>query len=174
MRLLTSQLNGPGPIVVARGTAEADAQRRAQAPILWPRWDASTNRMRMVPTPVERLPPGWQSSQVHVPMRLASCEETDCPMFLHGWTEVIPFKNAPIPQAGIVTQDQAVETWGTNNGNPPAVIQHPAGTPCPRIHKVPSGVPPLYTINGRTVLWNEFEDSVGNGVEATQRLHDRS
>ena len=166
MRLLSSQLRGPGPIVVARGTAEIDAQRKAQAPILWPRYDPVRRETRFVPTPPHLLPPGWQSTQVHVPMRLASCEETHCPMFLGGWTEVITVDGNRVPRAGNVTQDEAAATFGLYGPDEvaPAVIQHPAGTPCPRIHKVPSGVPPLYTLNGRTVLWTEFEDALGGGL----------
>jgi hypothetical protein len=146
----------------------------------------------MEPIAPNRIPPGWQSVQFHVPMRLASCEEIHCPMFLRGWTEVV--RGARIgTRAGEMTVDEAAAVYGLEGPLEiaPTVIHHPAGTPCPgdaanqppvalvnaheakldpRAHKVPSGVPPLYTINGRPVLWNEFEDSIGTGLEQARQL----
>jgi hypothetical protein len=106
-------------------------------------------------------------------MRLATCEETDCPMFLRGWTEILTRDGRTQPRAGDISQDEAAARYGFFGPQslPPTVVHHEAGTPCPRVHKVPSGVPPLYTVNGRTVLWSEFEDSIGGGLHHAQQLH---
>ena len=173
MRLLTSQLRGPGPLVVAPSMdAERRAQAEAKAPVMWARYDPVTRSTRFVPIDPARIPPGWQSVQFHVPMRLASCEEVDCPMFLGGWTEVTPTGSQMQPVAGAMSQDRAAATFGLYGPRevPPEVVWHEPGTPCPRIHKVPSGVPPAYTINGRFVPWTQFEDAIGNGLEAARTL----
>lgn len=133
--------------------------------VLFPRYVPGLGT-RMVRTPVAALPAGWQSVGVRVPMRLATCEETECPFFLNGWTEVLPGDGNRVPQAGQVTQDEAAATWGGRA----TVIQHPPGTPCNRIHKQPSGLPPLYHVDGRPTLWNEFEDSIGGGAHRAQQL----
>ena len=133
--------------------------------VLFPRYVPGVGT-RMVRTPVAALPAGWQSVGVRVPMRLATCEEVNCPFLLNGWTEVLPGDGNRVPMAGQMSQDQAVETWGQRAG----VLHHPAGTPCPRIHKLPSGIPPLYHVNGRPTLWNEFEASLGGGVHQMQQL----
>lgn len=158
--------SGPGP------SAE---QRKAQIPVLWPRYvpDGRGGRIvRAVPIDPARIPAGWQSIQIHVPMRLATCEETGCPLFLNGWTEVITASGNVHPQEGALTPDEAAQLYGYFGAasTPPTTIHHPAGMPCPEIHKVPSGVPPLYTVNGRPVLWNEFEDRLGGGIHQTQQL----
>lgn len=133
--------------------------------VLFPRYVPGVGT-RMVRTPVAALPPGWQSVGIRVPMRLATCEETRCPFFLTGWTEVLPGDGNRVPQAGQVTRDEAAATWGGAS----TVIHHPPGVACGRIHKLPSGLPPLYHVNGRPTLWNEFEDSLGNGVHRANQL----
>jgi hypothetical protein len=177
VRLLTSQLSSPAPapLVVSRGTSLQDAQREAQKPVLWPRYDPVAKTTRLVPIRPDRIPMGWQSVQFHVPMRLATCEETDCPFFLGGWTEVLVADGNQQTRPGAVSQEQAAAEFGLFGPREiaPNVIHHPAGTPCPRIHKVPSGVPPLYTVNGRPVLWNEFEDSLGNGIHQAASITGR-
>lgn len=173
-------------------------QRTAQAPVLWPRYVQGPNGRRvtrMVPIDPSQIPPGWQSVQFHVAMRLASCEEVDCPQFLNGWTEVMRGGVTIGTRTGDMTADEAVSTYGLEGPREvaPTLVHHEPGTPCPgdranqppvalvnageakldpRAHKVPSGVPPLYTINGRPVLWNEFEDSIGGGLDATRRLYE--
>ena len=133
--------------------------------VLFPRYVPGVGT-RMVRTPVEYLPPGWQSIGIRVPMRLATCEEANCIFLRNGWTEVLPGDGNRVPVAGDVSGDQAAATWGSAS----SVIHHPPGTPCQRIHKLPSGIPPLYHVNGRPTLWNEFEDSIGSGVHRMQRL----
>ncbi len=146
---------------------ERDFQGRPVQPgvVLFPRYVPGVGT-RMVRTPVDTLPAGWQSLGVRVPMRMATCEEVECPFLLKGWTEVLPGDGNRIPEEGQVRQDQAAAKWGGRA----QVIQHPPGTPCGRIHKVPSGLPPLYHVNGRPTLWNEFEDSIGNGAHRAQQL----
>jgi hypothetical protein len=152
-------------IAVARSVPGVEPERDyagRQVPpgvVLFPRFVQGLGT-RMVRTPVEALPMGWQSIGVRVPMRLATCEEVDCPFFLSGWTEVLPGDGTSHPETGEVLQDQAAATWGAQT----QVVQHPPGVPCGRIHKLPSGLPPLYHVNGRPTLWNEFEDSIGNGA----------
>lgn len=93
-------------------------------------------------------------------------------MFLGGWTEVVLPDGTRHPRAGRVTQDEAAETFGRYGPAQlvPRTIEHPPGTPCPRIHKVPSGIPPVYQVDGRTVYWPEFEDSLAGGVETARRI----
>ena len=134
--------------------------------VLFPRYVPGVGT-RMVRTRVEHLPSGWQSVGIRVPMRLATCEETDCIFYLHGWTEVMPGDGNRVPRPGAVSQDEAAATWGSAA----SVVHHPPGTPCQRIHKVPSGIPPLYHVNGRPTLWNEFEDSIGGGLHRAKQLH---
>lgn len=177
MRLLSSQLGSrvAAPLVVPRGNVEAREQRAAQRPVLWPRYipgPGGSRRTVMVPIAPDRIPAGWQSVQFHIPMRLATCEETDCPMLLRGWTQVLVPDGSRHERVGDYRTDQAAAEFGLYGPRElaPEVIHHPAGTPCPRVHKVPSGVPPLYTVNGRPVLWNEFEDSLGGGIHRVQEL----
>lgn len=165
----------PGPSV---------EQRKAQAPIRWPRYLGG--KVRMVPIPPEQIPRGWQSVQIHVPMRLATCEEVECPFLANGWTEVLPADGSRHTRPGKVSRDEAAETFGRYGPRElvPNVIHHPPGTMCPgdaslqepgellstRTHKVPSGIPPLYTINGRVTQWTEFEDALGGGLERARTL----
>lgn len=167
-----------------RSTAPA----RPTAPVLWPRYlpgPGGQRKLQMVPIPAQLIPPGWQNVSVKVPMRLASCEEVECPFYRNGWTEVLPADGSQHTRSGKVTSDEAAETFGLYGPRElaPTVIHHPPGTTCPgdgaaqtpgerrdpRAHMVPSGLPPLYRVNGRTVLWNEFEDAIGEGVHSIQR-----
>lgn len=124
----------------------------------------------MVPIHPSRIPAGWQSVQVHVPGRPATCAEVRCPQFLRGWTEILPAGGGIVTQAGIVKLEEAVAVWGETAGKGPTVIEHPPGTTCGRVHKIASGIPPLYTVNGRPTLWNEFEDALGGGVHRMQTI----
>lgn len=169
MRLLSSQLNSPGPLVMARSApGPAPEQRAAQIPVMWPRH--INGRTVMAPISPAQIPPGWQSIQVHVPQRMATCEETDCPQFLNGWSEIRPQGGGAVSKQGLIGADEAAQVWGTRSGIGPQVIHHPPGTPCQRIHKVPSGIPPLYTVNGRPTLWNEFEDALGGGANRMAQI----
>lgn len=169
MRLTSSQVLGNGPLVMARsGPGPAAEQRAAQIPVMWPRY--VNGRTVMAAIHPAQIPKGWQSIQVHVPMRMASCEEVACPQFLRGWTEIRPGGGGIVSKAGVVTADEAAGTWGIHRGQPPVVIQHRAGSPCERIHKLPSGIPPLYTVNGRPTLWTEFEDALGGGAHRMQQI----
>lgn len=136
-----------------------------QGEVLFPRYIPGVGT-RMIRTSVAALPPGWQAVGVSVPMRLATCEENNCPFFLNGWTEVLPGDGNRVPQAGIVSQERAASMWGGAS----SVIHHPPGTICGRVHKRPSGIPPLYHVNGRPTLWNEFEDSIGGGMHRAAQL----
>lgn len=147
-----------------------------QPPLLWPRWvqtGPGRGKTVMVPIPWDRIPPGWQAVRASVPMRLATCEETDCSMFLGGWTEILTADGNRSTKAGLISEGEAVAQFGLYGPKeiPPARIEHPAGTACPRIHKVPSGLPPIYQVDGRPVLWNEFEDALAGGIHQAQRLH---
>lgn len=133
--------------------------------VLFPRFVPGVGT-RMVRTPIDGLPVGWQSVGVRVPMRLATCEEVECPFFLRGWTEILPGDGNSHPESGEVREDEAKAKWGGRA----RVLQHPPGVPCGRIHKVPNGLPPLYHVNGRPTLWNEFEDSIGGGIHRAQQL----
>lgn len=147
-------------------------QKAAQAPILWPRH--INGRTQMVPINPGRIPLGWQAIQAHVPSRLATCEETNCPMFLRGWTEMLPADGGPPePRVGQLDSDQAAAITGYYGplALAPKVIHHPPGTPCPRIHRTALvDIPPLYTVDGRTVLWTEFEDALGGGIHRIQQI----
>ena len=174
MRLLTSQLSGPGPIVVARMTGHDGyhpVQRASQAPIYWPRFIGG--RTRMVPTRPEQIPPGWDAIQAHVPAVLVTCEQMRCPQFLNGWTEIVTPDGEPATyKAGILDRDEAAQITGYYGAAsiPPQVIHHPPGTPCPDIHKqADHRIPPLYTLTGRAVLWNQFEDAVSGGLYQAAR-----
>lgn len=134
--------------------------------VLFPRYVQGVGT-RMVRTPVDRLPAGWQSLGVSVPMRMATCEEVRCPFLLNGWTEMLPGDGNAIPIAGEVRADQAQATWGEAT----TVRHHPPGTPCQRLHKLPNGLPPIYTVNGRPTLWNEFEDAIGGGLHQAAKFH---
>lgn len=144
-------------------------------PVLWPRYVVGPGGMRtlaMVPIPPERIPPGWQNVAIRVPMRLATCEEVECPMFLAGWTEIRGHDGNTIQRVGKLSVEEAAGITGYYGAQslPPMVAYHPEGLDCGRVHKVPSGLPPIYRVNGRTVLWTEFEDAIGGGVHQTQRI----
>lgn len=171
MRLIQSQLRSPGPIVFApSGPGPRPEQRAAQIPILWPRY--VNGRVQVMPIHPDQIPKGWQSVQVHVPMRLATCEETDCPTLATGWTRVTMGDGNVDHQPGHISRDQAAAIYGYHGAasNPPAVEHMSAGQSCPTLHKLPSGVPPLYTVNGKPTLWNEFEDALGGGVHHIQQI----
>ena len=174
MRLLTSQLSGPGPIVVARLTGHDGyhpVQRAAQAPIYWPLYVGG--RTRMVPIRPEQIPPGWDSIQAHVPSVPVTCEQIRCPSFLGGWTEIVAPDGTPaLEREGILSRDEAAQITGYYGAAsiPPLVIHHPPGTPCPAIHKqADHRIPPLMTVNGRTVLFNEFQDRLAGGLYQAAR-----
>jgi hypothetical protein len=157
-------------IAVANDTPGVQRERGFDGPVqngevLFPRYVPGVGT-RMVRTPVAALPPGWQSVGVRVPMRMATCEEIRCPFLLRGWTEVLPGDGNRIPQSGDLRQEEAAERWGTGA----TVIHHEPGTPCNRLHKMPSGLPPIYHVNGRPTLWNEFEDSIGGGLHRARQL----
>lgn len=158
-------------ILASTLTRIPDRSAPAEEPVLWPRW--VNGRVQMTRIDARQIPAGWQNVTIRVPMRLATCEETDCPRFLGGWTEVIPGGSAESEtREGIVSQAEAAAIFGLYGPRelPPTVIHHNPGTPCPEIHKVPSGVPPIYFVDGRTVLWNQFEDAIAGGLHTAQRL----
>lgn len=139
-------------------------------PVLWPRYlpgPGGQRVVRMVPIHPAQIPAGWQNVAIRVPQRLATCEEVDCPFFLGGWNEVITADGGNHPMRGDMTQDEAADKFGLYGPREiaPVLRFNPPGTPCPRIHKLPSGLPPVYSVDGRTVLWDEFEDRLGSGVE---------
>lgn len=143
---------------------------RSRELVEFPRWIGG--KVVMVPMSWDAIPAGWQSVNIRVPMRPASCAETDCPSYLGGWTEVVTQDGATHNREGMVSQDEAAATFGLYGPLelPPSVIHHPPGTPCGQIHKVPSGLPPVYVVDGRVVLWSEFEDALGGGVHRAQQL----
>lgn len=167
------------PLVVRSSTLNRivpGRQAAPPAPVLWPRWVQTApgrGRVVMQAIPADRIPPGWQSVRIRVPMRLGTCEEAECDFLEQGWTEVLAGGSSH-PYAGHLSPEQAGELFGfTGEGPvrvPPTVIHHEPGTPCPRLHKVEAGLPPVYLVNGRTVLWNEFEDSLLGGWEAASKL----
>lgn len=146
------------------------------APVLWPRYVPSgpsgQRKLVMVPIQPDRIPAGWQNVAIRVPMRLASCEEVECPMYLAGWTEIRSHDGNAIQRVGKVSVEEAAGIVGYFGpaSLPPMVEYHAEGLDCGRVHKVPSGLPPIYRVNGRTVLWTEFEDAIGEGVHQTQRI----
>lgn len=174
MRILSSQLRSPGPLVTARVTDRmgyAPEQRAAAVPIVWPRHVGG--RTQMVRIDPSRIPAGWSAIQAHVPSRLTTCNERTCRFFVTGWTEIVPPDGSDVTEkAGILDRDQAAQITGYYPGNtPPMVIHHPPGEQCGRVHRTASpGIPPLYMVDGRPVLWNEFEDALGGGVQRTQQL----
>lgn len=176
MRLLSSQLKGPGPIVTSSAvdrTGYHPEQRAAQAPIFWPRYipGRGTKMVRIDP---RHIPPGWTAIGAHVPSRPATCDEIRCPMYLGGWTEIVPPDGSEtVPKAGLLSRDEAAQFTGYFGAAslPPEVIHHEPGTACPVIHKiVDPRIPPLFTVDGRPVLWNQFEDTVGGGLYRAARL----
>lgn len=174
MRLLSSQLRSPGPLVTASAVGRDGyhpEQRAAQAPILWPRHvNGRTQMTRIHPS---RIPAGWSAIQVHVPSTLTTCGPRTCRYFETGWTEIIPPDGSAVTQkAGVLDRDQAAQITGYFPGNlPPQVIHHPPGQPCGRVHRTAQeAIPPLYTVDGRTVLWSEFEDAVAGGVHRIGQL----
>lgn len=174
MRLIVGG-SKPAPLVIVRGTDRNGyhpEQQAAQAPLYWPRHVNGQTRMaRIHPS---QIPPGWQHVGVHVPSRLTTCNERTCKFFATGWTEIIPPDGSGITQkAGVLDRDQAAQITGyygpTNIA--PQVIHHPPGEQCGRVHRTAQpGIPPLYTVDGHAVLWNQFEDAVAGGVERTQRI----
>lgn len=165
-------------------------------PVYWPRYlpgPNGTRRTVMMRIPPEQIPAGWQSVRITVPMRLASCEEVDCPFFLRGWSEVVVPDGSRHTANAEMTADKAAATFGLYGPQElaPVVIHHEAGTPCPgdaskqppialvnageallseRAHRLPTGVPPLYSVNGRTVMWNEFEDCLAGGLHRAAEI----
>ena len=144
------------------------------APVMWPRYlpgPGGQRKLVLTPIPPERIPPGWQSVNVKVPMRLASCAEVECPMFAAGWTEIRDHGGNTIQRIGRVSVEEAAGIVGYFGPRslPPMVTYHADGLDCGRIHKLPSGLPPVYRVNGRTVLWNQFEDAIGEGVHTQQQ-----
>lgn len=142
--------------------------------IMWPRYlpDARTGRRRVVLSAIDPadIPPHWQQVGVVVPGRLATCAEVGCPRWEQGWTEVLPGDGQSHPRTGRVSEDEARATWGPTA----QVIWHEPETPCGLIHKIPSGEPPIYLVNGRPVGWAQFEDALAGGVRQIQRLIERS
>lgn len=145
-------------------------------PLLWPRWvqtGPNTGRTVFERIPPSRIPAGWQSIRFTMAHRRATCEEVDCPMFLKGWTEVLVADGNRLPKAGQVTREEAAAEFGLYGPKElaPQTIHHPPGTECPRVHKTAvRDIPPLYTVNGRPTLWNEFEDALAGGVHRAQQL----
>lgn len=174
-------------IVVGTLTRLPSPAQRAE-PVMWPRYvpdGRGGRKLAMTAIDPRSIPPGWQAISVRVPMRLASCEEVECPFYLNGWTEVLPADGTRHTRPGKVTADQAANTFGRYGPRElvPNVIHHPPGTTCPgdaadqddgqlsaRAHKVPSGLPPVYSVDGRIVLWNQFEDAIGGGLHRAKQL----
>ena len=100
----------------------------------------------------KRLPPGMQKLKARVPMRLATCKEVACPRLEYGWTEA---------------------RGGPFVGRREVGIYHEPGSPCPLPHKVPSGAPPIYIVDGRAVVEDEFVQRLGEGVEAVTHIRTR-
>ena len=152
-RILPGRTAGPPPVV------------------LWPRWVGG--RLRMLPIPAEAIPPGWQSVRVRLPMRIGTCEEADCDFLANGWSEVI-VGDVSESYAGRLDPEEAGQIFGFGGQGatriPPTVIHRDPGTPCPRVHKIPAGLPPVYFVDGRTVLWNEFEDSLLGGWQRAGQM----
>lgn len=176
MRLLQSQLHSPGPLVVARVSDRmgyAPEQRAAQAPVMWPRYIPGVGT-RLVPINPQAIPAGWSSVGAHVPSRPVTCEQIDCPCYLRGWTEILRPDGEPATyKAGRMDPDEAAQITGYFGAAsiPPQVIHHPPGTDCPEIHKqADHRIPPLYSVNGKPVLWNQWEDSLGGGLYRAQQL----
>lgn len=145
----------------------APPDRRQRPAVPWPTGDA---RWRLIPP--EAIPRGLQSLQALVPMRLATCAEVDCPRYLRGSTEVRSSGRVHY-FVGHLSAEEIVGTGkiGMDGGRLPVVAHHPPGTAavCDVIHKVPSGQPPIYVVDGRPVVENEFVDRLGGGVEAVKR-----
>lgn len=150
---------------LTRTPAAPDKRQRPAVP--WPRGDG-----RWALIPPEAIPRGHQSVQALVPMRLATCEEVECPRFLRGWTEVLG-KNQP--QIGHLSGEEIVERniVGMDGGRAPLVKHHEPGTPCDVVHKVPNGQPPVYIVDGRPVVESEFLDRLVGGAEAVKQKRQR-
>lgn len=149
--------------------ARLETPRSPQTEVSWPvRRNGRTVMMQIDP---QRIPAGWQSVMARVPMRLATCRETDCPMYLQGWTEITTGDGNRQPRVGAVTGDEAAAIYGYHGAasRPPATIVHSPGTPCPRIHKLPSGASPVYRVNGALMEETAFLDAIGEGIYAQQR-----
>jgi hypothetical protein len=167
MRLLSSQMASPGPIVFGRTPAPAGPRKK----VPWPRF--VDGRIEFHDIDTLRIPPGWQQLNCTVPMRRATCEETDCPLFLSGWTRIeVPGIDDILMTEGRIEPDQAAQIYGYFGpaSIPPGCQYHEPGSPCLQVHKLPNGLPPVYNVDGRTVLWNEFEDAIGGGIHQTQKL----
>lgn len=122
----------------------------------------------------KRLPPGVQSLKARVPMRLASCQEVGCPALETGWSEVTTHDGNRVFALGHLEPEEAGATYGFGpQDQPPAVTFKQPGTPCPRIHKVPSGLPPVYVVDGRAVTETEWKDRLGEGAYTVQYLRTR-
>lgn len=121
-----------------------------------------------------RTPPGVQSLKARVPMRLATCKEVDCTALEAGWSEVLPYGGSPVFRLGRIDPDEAGSIFGIGpDGQPPRVVYHQPGTPCPRPHKVPSGLPPVYAVDGRLVTEQEWTDRLGEGAYTVTYLRTR-
>lgn len=174
--LATSLAARQAPIVAVRASDNLGyhpTQRAAQVPLYWPRYDPRSGQTRMQGIRPDQVPAHWQSVQFHIPGTLVTCAEIDCPMFLRGWTEIVPPDGSKVtPKAGVLSVDEAAQITGYFGaaGLPPKVVNHPPGTPCPRIHKQAGRIPAMATVNGRPVLWNELEDALGGGVHVAQQL----
>lgn len=101
-------------------------------------------------------------------MRLATCEEVDCPRYLKGSTEVMT-GGGPQFFVGHMSAEEIVGTGrvGMQGNQLPIVKHHPPGkaTVCNVVHKVPSGQPPVYVVDGKPVVETQFLDRLGGGVE---------
>lgn len=178
--------------IARRMPADVDV---ARPPLLWPRWirtGPNTGRTVFEAIHPSRIPAGWQSIRFTVAQRLATCEEVDCPMYLGGWTEVVVGDGNRVPEAGEITVAAAIGRYGLYGPHElaPQTVHHPPGTICPgdrslqptpaerargatlnpRAHRKAVDIPPLYTVNGRPTLWNEFEDALGGGIHRAQQL----
>lgn len=137
--------------------------------VLYPRY-VPGHGTRMLPLRADQIPKGWQTVTARQSMRLATCEEAECPNQKRGWTRVVIADGNVEMMEGRVTPDEAAQRFGYFKGQPPAVFYQQPGTPCYSVHKLPIGIPPAYQVNGRWVLWNEFEDSIGGGVHRIQQI----
>lgn len=139
----------------------------------WPRQVGG--RTVWMPTPIELLPHGWQNLTIRQPMRLASCQEVECPRYTNGWTEVFTADGNRIERTGHVSQEQAAATFGLYGPREvaPTVVHHPPGVPCPAIHKRPADLPPIFLRNGAPVAVGEFTDRIAESVDAVQHIRTR-
>lgn len=179
MRLLSSQFQSSGPLVMTRSANLIppgiepilgwNGQAVGRDQVLYPRHIPGYGT-RMLPLHRDQMPRNWQTVTARQPMRLATCEEVRCPNFRHGWTRVVTPDGNSTSMEGAFSQDQANAMFGSTRGVTSAVFPQPPGTPCYLVHKIPTGIPPLYQVNGRWTLWNEFEDALGGGVHQMAKI----